>query len=196
MFLRYNSVASLQPTIRLRVSFFSSSIIYLVAKTSATTAVNKMETHTVPDRQLFILYQTPYVWSWSPAEKSGPECIQLQTFENRFGQFLNSVVIIYYTFVFRIIDNIVIHFIVFTVIVTMPYAKGEFFFNLSRQTIIKRTLIIINQVFLSKLTNDSIDCPVLLNELNFKIPRFQSRTTYPFFIPLCTTNYFRNRSIF
>lgn len=45
-----------------------------------------------------------------------------------------------------------------------------------------------NKVFLIKLTKGSIVCPVLLSQLNFKIPSFRSRITYPFFTLLCTTN--------
>lgn len=54
----------------------------------------------------------------------------------------------------------------------------------------------INEVFLRKLINGSIDYPKPPSQVNFKIPSFQLRTTYPFFIPLWTTNYFRNRPMF
>jgi hypothetical protein len=63
-------------------------------------------------------------------------------------------------------------------------------------TILADRRVSANKVFLRNLINGSIDCPVLLSQLNFKIPTFHSRATYPFFIPLCTTNYSRNRPMF
>lgn len=56
--------------------------------------------------------------------------------------------------------------------------------------------VLADKLFLRKLIGDSIDCPELLSHLNFEIPSFQSRSHYPFFIPLCTTNYSRNEPIF
>ncbi|CAI6343768.1 unnamed protein product [Macrosiphum euphorbiae] len=54
----------------------------------------------------------------------------------------------------------------------------------------------INKVFLVKLINgSSIDCPELLSKVNFKIPCVQVRSSYPFSIPLCTTNYSRNKPL-
>lgn len=53
-----------------------------------------------------------------------------------------------------------------------------------------------SQDFLRKLMDGSIDCPDLLSELNFKVPNFHSRSPYPFFVPICTTNYSYNRPIF
>jgi hypothetical protein len=56
--------------------------------------------------------------------------------------------------------------------------------------------IAANKIFLQKLIDGSIDCSELLSQLNFKIPCFYSRSHYPFFIPLCTTNYIRNKPLF
>ncbi|KAF0724023.1 Uncharacterized protein FWK35_00030139, partial [Aphis craccivora] len=55
--------------------------------------------------------------------------------------------------------------------------------------------ITINKVFLVKLINGLIDCPELLSKVNFKIPCVQVRSSYPFSIPLCTTNYSRNKPL-
>lgn len=56
--------------------------------------------------------------------------------------------------------------------------------------------IAANQIFIQKLIDGSIDCPELLSRINFEIPSFQARSHYPFFIPLCTTNYIRNKPMF
>lgn len=53
-----------------------------------------------------------------------------------------------------------------------------------------------SQDFLRKLMDGSIDCPDLLGALNFKVPSFHSRSPYPFYIPICTTNYSYNRPMF
>lgn len=56
--------------------------------------------------------------------------------------------------------------------------------------------VIANLTFLCKLIVGSIDCPVLLGKINFKVPSYPSRSCYPFYIPHCTTNYSRNQLIF
>ncbi|KAF0731294.1 RNA-directed DNA polymerase from mobile element jockey [Aphis craccivora] len=56
-------------------------------------------------------------------------------------------------------------------------------------TILADRRVSANKVCLRNLINGSINCHVLLSQLNFKIPTFHSRITYPFFIPLCTTYY-------
>jgi len=56
--------------------------------------------------------------------------------------------------------------------------------------------ITANQIFLQKLIDGSINCPELLSQINFKIPSFEARSHYPFFIPLCTTNFIRNKPMF
>jgi hypothetical protein len=66
--------------------------------------------------------------------------------------------------------------------------------RLSLQSLADRR-ITINKVFLVKLINGSIDCPELLSKINLKIPCVQVRSSYPFSIPLCTTNYSRNKPL-
>lgn len=63
-------------------------------------------------------------------------------------------------------------------------------------TILADGRVSIDQMFLCNLINSSIDYLVLLSQLNFQIPSFHYRATYPFFIPLFTTNYSHNRPIF
>jgi len=53
-------------------------------------------------------------------------------------------------------------------------------------TILADRSVSANQVFLRNLMNGSINCHVLLSQLNFKIPSFYSRATYQFFILLIT----------
>jgi len=53
-----------------------------------------------------------------------------------------------------------------------------------------------NKIFLRKLMNGVTDCPELLNCINFKFPSFQSRSLYPFYLLLCTTNYSYNQRMY
>lgn len=51
--------------------------------------------------------------------------------------------------------------------------------------------------FLKKIINgsiDIIDSPELLNLVTFKVPSYNSRSYYPFHIPICTINYSSNQS--
>lgn len=54
-------------------------------------------------------------------------------------------------------------------------------------------LIGANQTFLRKLIDGSIDYPELLSQINFKNPSFNSRSNYPFSIPILMTNYMKNK---
>ncbi|KAF0745970.1 Uncharacterized protein FWK35_00017396 [Aphis craccivora] len=52
-----------------------------------------------------------------------------------------------------------------------------------------------NLTFHSKLLNGDVDFPALLNKLNFRIPSFYSRYSFPFQIPFSRCNYLTNRPI-
>jgi hypothetical protein len=52
-----------------------------------------------------------------------------------------------------------------------------------------------NLSFLTKLINGDVDSPVLLNKLNFRVPCFYSRCSFPFQIPFSRCNYLKNRPI-
>lgn len=52
-----------------------------------------------------------------------------------------------------------------------------------------------NLTFLSKLINGEVDPPALLYKLNFRIPSFYSRYSFPFRIPFSRCNYLTNRHI-
>jgi len=53
-----------------------------------------------------------------------------------------------------------------------------------------------NLTFLSKLINGEVDSLALLCKLNFRVPSFYSRYSYPFQIPFSHCNYLTNRPIF
>ncbi|XP_025409923.1 uncharacterized protein LOC112683222 [Sipha flava] len=76
-----------------------------------------------------------------------------------------------------------------------PYDYEPVLAKLGLTTLADRR-ISASQDFLRKFMDGSIECPDLLCEINFKIPNFHPRSLYPFFIPICTTNYSFNRSIF
>jgi hypothetical protein len=75
-----------------------------------------------------------------------------------------------------------------------PHDYDAVIHRLGLQSLANRR-ITINNVFLIKLINGSIDCPELLSKVNFKIPCVQARSSYSFSIPLCTTNYSRNKPL-
>jgi len=52
-----------------------------------------------------------------------------------------------------------------------------------------------NLSFLTKLINGDVDSPVLLSKLNFIVPSFYSRYSFPFQIPFNRRNYLKNRPI-
>jgi hypothetical protein len=52
-----------------------------------------------------------------------------------------------------------------------------------------------NLSFLTKLINGDVDSPVLLSKLNFRVPCFYSRCSFPFLIPFSRCNYLKNRPI-
>jgi hypothetical protein len=76
-----------------------------------------------------------------------------------------------------------------------PYDYEPVLTKLGLTTLADRR-ISASQNFSRKLMDGSINCPDLLCEINFKVPNFHSRSHYPFFIPICTTNYSFNRPIF
>lgn len=49
--------------------------------------------------------------------------------------------------------------------------------------------------FLKGLLENKVDSSVLISLINFKIPQRTTRTSIPFFIPHCTTNYLKNEPI-
>jgi hypothetical protein len=57
----------------------------------------------------------------------------------------------------------------------------------------RRVLANIN--FLNKFTNDTINAPELLAEVNFRVPSKSSRLMAPYYVPRHTTNYGRNHPI-
>ncbi|XP_025405375.1 uncharacterized protein LOC112679698 [Sipha flava] len=52
-----------------------------------------------------------------------------------------------------------------------------------------------NLMFLSKLLNGEVDSPALLYKLNFRVPSFYSRFSFPFQILFSRCNYLKNRPI-
>jgi len=47
--------------------------------------------------------------------------------------------------------------------------------------------------FLAGLSNNSIDSPVLLSQISFKVPSHPSRSKALFYVPHATTNYMANK---
>ena len=74
----------------------------------------------------------------------------------------------------------------------LPHDNEPVLIKLNLSSLVDRR-INANQTFLRKLIGGSIDSPELLSQINFKVSCFHSRSPYPFYVPICTTNYSRNQ---